>query len=64
MADGTAPQCGRVGSCHILLKALSLIVTGLFYLLETPGQNASRLLGFDGTPAFSCYRPPIASSGH
>ena len=20
MADGTAPQCGRVGSCHILLK--------------------------------------------
>jgi hypothetical protein len=32
MADGTAPQCGRVGSCHILLKALSLIVTGLFYL--------------------------------
>ncbi|MDB5202647.1 MAG: hypothetical protein JWQ27_2056 [Ferruginibacter sp.] len=21
MADGTAQQCGRVGSCHILLKA-------------------------------------------
>ena len=23
MADGTAPQCGRVGSCHILLKSLN-----------------------------------------
>jgi hypothetical protein len=23
MADGTAPQCGRVGSCHIYLKSLS-----------------------------------------
>jgi hypothetical protein len=22
MADGTAPQCGRVGSCHIHLKCL------------------------------------------
>jgi hypothetical protein len=23
MADGTAQQCGRVGSCHIYLKSLS-----------------------------------------
>jgi hypothetical protein len=23
MAHGTAPQCGRVGSCHIYLKSLS-----------------------------------------
>jgi hypothetical protein len=21
MADGTAPQCGRVGNCHIYLNA-------------------------------------------
>ena len=31
MADGTAQQCGRVGSCHILLKVLNLIVEDFFY---------------------------------
>jgi hypothetical protein len=25
MADGTAPKCGRVGSCHIYLKAVQEI---------------------------------------
>jgi MFS transporter, DHA1 family, inner membrane transport protein len=30
MADGTAPQCGRVGSCHILLKAFQFILRGFF----------------------------------
>jgi hypothetical protein len=24
MADGTAQQCGRVGSCHIYFKSLSV----------------------------------------
>jgi hypothetical protein len=32
MADGTAPQCGRVGSCHILLKASSNDEAFLFYI--------------------------------
>src|SRR5215218_6122628 len=27
MADGTAPQCGRVGSCHILLKVQTNVWT-------------------------------------
>src|SRR3954465_11169285 len=30
MADGTAPRCGRVGSCHILLKAFR-VNERLFY---------------------------------
>ena len=30
MADGTAPQCGRVGSCHIHLKSLSVFAERLF----------------------------------
>src|SRR5882724_3027225 len=30
MADGTAPQCGRVGSCHIHLSPVRFL-TGLFY---------------------------------
>jgi len=25
MADGTAQQCGRVGSCHIYFKSLRVI---------------------------------------
>ena len=34
MADGTAPQCGRVGSCHILYTPNQFILIGgfLFYL--------------------------------
>src|ERR1700753_2444246 len=34
MADGTAPQCGRVGSCHIHLKASSKDEAFLF--ISTP----------------------------
>ena len=30
MADGTALQCGRVGSCHIYFKPLQLM-KGFFY---------------------------------
>ncbi len=35
MADGTAQQCGRVGSCHILLKKPSSLFwrAFLFYLI-------------------------------
>ena len=44
MADGTAQQCGRVGSCHILLKVLTsrlglfLCRTEMFYLYELAGS--------------------------
>jgi len=31
MADGTAQQCGRVGSCHIYLKSLSVQTERLFW---------------------------------
>jgi len=31
MADGIAQQCGRVGSCHILLKSPDLIGQDFFY---------------------------------
>ncbi|HNF02423.1 MAG TPA: hypothetical protein PLH62_08540, partial [Ferruginibacter sp.] len=34
MADGTAPQCGRVGSCHIHLKPFSFL-RGFFILYPT-----------------------------
>src|SRR5215467_10215986 len=30
MADGTAQQCGRVGSCHIYLKRRSINQNGVF----------------------------------
>src|SRR5687768_11129613 len=30
MADGTAQQCGRVGSCHILLNPVYLFRQGFF----------------------------------
>jgi hypothetical protein len=33
MADGTAPKCGRVGSCHIYLNE-PFRNEGLFYLWE------------------------------
>ena len=40
MADGTAQQCGRVGSCHILLKVLTFTGWDFFYahtdLLSSP----------------------------
>ena len=32
MADGTAQQCGRVGSCHILLKTLSIKLEQGFFM--------------------------------
>ena len=32
MADGTAQQCGRVGSCHIHLNAFTVICKGIFHL--------------------------------
>jgi hypothetical protein len=35
MADGTAPQCGRVGSCHIYLKK-PFRNERLFYFLSVP----------------------------
>jgi hypothetical protein len=38
MADGTAPQCGRVGSCHILLKASS-IDEAFFILCPSPSHH-------------------------
>jgi len=48
MADGTAQQCGRVGSRHILLKTFTLISEG-FFMPEsvhcpdssTKGENGS-----------------------
>jgi hypothetical protein len=33
MADGTAQQCGRVGSCHILLKSPDLNGRDFFLLI-------------------------------
>ena len=35
MADGTAPQCGRVGSCHIYFESLSLCWGFLVYGLSS-----------------------------
>ena len=34
MADGTAPKCGRVGSCHILYKRPNPNKVGAFYFME------------------------------
>ena len=47
MADGTAQQCGRVGSCHILLKRLSdLRRKGVFVFCLNRGLRG--LHGFHG----------------
>src|SRR5882757_2559981 len=34
MADGTAQQCGRVGSCHIHFKSPDLNRSGLFAFIQ------------------------------
>jgi hypothetical protein len=48
MADGTAQKCGRVGSCHIYLKSLSVKIEGLFcalnYELMVRGSKDYRLM--------------------
>ena len=41
MAHGTAPQCGRVGSCHIYLKSLSVFAERLFCLYHAKNANGS-----------------------
>ena len=64
MADGTAQQCGRVGSCHILLKTFTFTCKGFFYApyshtpfpnrevkppAEGAGQAVPIAIGTDGT---------------
>jgi K319L-like, PKD domain len=44
MADGTAPQCGRVGSCHILLKSLSEM-RGFLLNIEQGTKNVECRIG-------------------
>jgi hypothetical protein len=43
MADGTAPKCGRVGSCHIYLKS-RFARSGFFYVCTSgiPGARQTR----------------------
>jgi hypothetical protein len=52
MADGTAPKCGRVGSCHILLKVPSF--TGRDFFM--PGT-----LGVHNLRFRTEKKPPLAS---
>ena|SRR5579862_4387 len=47
MADGTAPKCGRVGSCHIYLPGLSVFAERLFYFSDLPFFDISRISGVD-----------------
>jgi hypothetical protein len=65
MADGTAPQCGRVGSCHILLKALTKV--GAFFIciaasdwvaLPTSGWDKIPTFGWDKLPTFGWDKIP------
>jgi hypothetical protein len=39
MADGTAPQCGRVGSCHIYLQKSLSGNAEAFCILYLPPQH-------------------------
>ena len=39
MADGTAQQCGRVGSCHILLKVLNIVEDFFYAHTQTVAAN-------------------------
>jgi hypothetical protein len=45
MADGTAQQCGRVGSCHIYLKSLSGNREAFFYYKYLVFKNDIDLTG-------------------
>jgi hypothetical protein len=57
MADGTAPQCGRVGSCHILLKALTNV--GAFFICTTASDwVALPTSGWDKIPTFGWDKLP------
>jgi hypothetical protein len=67
MADGTAPQCGRVGSCHILLKALTIV--GAFFIctaasdwvaLPTSGWDKIPTFGWDKIPTFGWDKLPTS----
>jgi hypothetical protein len=42
MADGTAPQCGRVGSRHSYLKPLSINDKGFFIVLLKSGVSQGK----------------------
>ncbi|HEX6429562.1 MAG TPA: hypothetical protein VF008_17840, partial [Niastella sp.] len=51
MADGTAPQCGRVGSCHIYLKKpFELVFKRLFCFIAIPINFLP--IQLNQTPAF------------
>jgi hypothetical protein len=54
MADGTAQQCGRVGSCHIYLKSLSVYWKAFLFGItqqKIPNEKLICQLAADGTPA-------------
>jgi hypothetical protein len=57
MADGTAQQCGRVGSCHIYLKKpFELVFKRLFYFIAMP---QTCLLAPTSRDGFLLYLLPI-----
>jgi hypothetical protein len=47
MADGTAQQCGRVGSCHIILKPFDLS-KGFFMPIPGGINNEQGILNYEG----------------
>src|SRR5579871_3418795 len=42
MADGTAPQCGRVGSCHIHLSLIMYLMRLFYFPLRPPSPRDPR----------------------
>ena len=42
MADGTAQQCGRVGSCHIYFKKPSDLCQEAFCIIWRPVRKTSK----------------------
>src|ERR1700743_2765919 len=61
MADGTAPQCGRGGSCHLYSSPV-IINDGPFFCLyistSPPGYLSYHLLRAELTPATYLYLFP------
>jgi hypothetical protein len=44
MADGTAPKCGRVGSCHIYYQAFQFLLKGFFIAVNGNSLHSKILI--------------------
>ncbi|HEX6426881.1 MAG TPA: hypothetical protein VF008_04310, partial [Niastella sp.] len=62
MADGTAPQCGRVGSCHIYLKKpFELVFKRLFCFIAIPSAEC-KMQYLNGNRDYSTLIKPVLQS--